>query len=57
MTRKSCRYTDYLKEKVICFHCQKIISRGYIPLHKKSVEHIENINKPECETGLVFFNL
>tara|TARA_R110002167_G_scaffold327503_1_gene533809 strand:- start:87 stop:251 length:165 start_codon:yes stop_codon:yes gene_type:complete len=50
------RYTDYLKEKVICYHCQKIITRGYIPIHKKSVEHIENINKPECETGLVVFD-
>jgi hypothetical protein len=40
------RYTDYLKEKVICVHCQIVISRGYIENHKQTTKHLENIKKP-----------
>tara|TARA_R110000803_G_scaffold196364_2_gene259665 strand:+ start:421 stop:621 length:201 start_codon:yes stop_codon:yes gene_type:complete len=39
------RYTEYLKEKVICLHCQTIVSRGYIEKHKKTSAHLENIKK------------
>ena len=39
------RYTEYLKEKVICLHCQKVITRGHIEAHKKTNIHLENIKK------------
>ena len=39
------RYTEYLKEKVICLHCQKVITRGHIETHKKTLIHLENIKK------------
>ena len=37
------RYTDTLKEKIICLHCQKIITRGHVEAHKKTLIHLENI--------------
>tara|TARA_R110002096_G_scaffold425834_1_gene634867 strand:+ start:482 stop:682 length:201 start_codon:yes stop_codon:yes gene_type:complete len=37
------RYTDTLKEKIICLHCQKVITRGHIEAHKKTLLHLENI--------------
>jgi len=46
------RYTDWLKEKVICLHCQKIITRGHIEAHKKTLVHLNNIkNNVEPLTG------
>ena len=33
------RYTDYLKEKIICKVCDRIISRGHINNHLKEEEN------------------
>ncbi len=39
------RYTDYLKEKIICKVCDRIISRGHINNHLKSKIHKKNLNR------------
>lgn len=37
------RYTEYLKEKLICKSCNRIISRGHINNHMKSKIHKKNL--------------
>jgi len=36
------RYTEWLKEKMMCEICKREISRGHIPNHLKSKIHIKN---------------
>jgi hypothetical protein len=36
------RYTEWLKEKMMCEICKREISRGHIPNHIKSKIHIKN---------------
>ena len=43
------RYTDYLKEKVMCDICKRELSRGHITNHLKSKIHIKNTKKKEEE--------
>ena len=42
------RYTEYLKEKVMCCICKRE-SRGHIGNHLKSKIHIKNTKKKEEE--------
>ena len=37
------RYTEYMKEKVLCKYCICIISRGHGEAHLKTIKHIKNI--------------
>ncbi len=39
------RYTEWLKEKVMCDICKREISRGHIHNHIKSKIHIKNLKK------------
>tara|TARA_R110002074_G_scaffold201375_2_gene369273 strand:+ start:2747 stop:2998 length:252 start_codon:yes stop_codon:yes gene_type:complete len=39
------RYTTYLKEKILCNVCDRIISRGHINNHLKSKIHKKNLNR------------
>ena len=39
------RYTEYLKEKVLCKYCDCIISKGHRETHLKSLKHINNLTK------------
>tara|TARA_R110000764_G_scaffold17085_1_gene47053 strand:+ start:1172 stop:1360 length:189 start_codon:yes stop_codon:yes gene_type:complete len=39
------RYTEYLKEKILCKVCDRIISRGHITNHLKSKIHIKNLER------------
>ncbi len=39
------RYTEYLKEKILCKVCDRIISRGHITNHLKSKIHRKNIER------------
>tara|TARA_R110002020_G_scaffold4878_3_gene20970 strand:+ start:3719 stop:3898 length:180 start_codon:yes stop_codon:yes gene_type:complete len=41
------RYTEYLKEKVMCVVCKRDISRGHIPNHIKSKIHQKNLKEIE----------
>ncbi len=43
------RYTEWLKEKLICKTCNRIISRGHIQNHLKSKIHKKNLEKNENE--------
>tara|TARA_R100000541_G_scaffold29947_1_gene39047 strand:+ start:210 stop:389 length:180 start_codon:yes stop_codon:yes gene_type:complete len=43
------RYTEWLKEKVMCDICKREISRGHIGNHLKSKIHIKNNKKLEEE--------
>ncbi len=43
------RYTEWLKEKVMCDICKREISRGHINNHLKSKIHIKNTKKKEEE--------
>ena len=37
------RYSEYMKEKVLCKYCICIISRGHREAHIKTIKHIKNI--------------
>tara|TARA_R110002167_G_scaffold16422_3_gene64223 strand:+ start:2526 stop:2723 length:198 start_codon:yes stop_codon:yes gene_type:complete len=39
------RYTEYLKEKILCKVCDRIISRGHINNHMKSKIHFKNLKR------------
>tara|TARA_R110002126_G_scaffold108109_1_gene243859 strand:- start:205 stop:393 length:189 start_codon:yes stop_codon:yes gene_type:complete len=39
------RYTEYLKEKILCKVCDRIISRGHITNHLKSKIHRKNLER------------
>ena len=39
------RYTEYLKEKILCKVCDRIISRGHITNHLKSKIHGKNLER------------
>jgi len=41
------RYTDTLKEKVICVVCDRIISKGHIKNHLVSKIHNKNLKQRE----------
>jgi hypothetical protein len=41
------RYTEWLKEKVMCSLCKREISRGHIPNHIKSKIHLKNVKEVE----------
>ena len=44
------RYTEWLKEKMMCEICKREISRGHIPNHIKSKIHKKNVMlKEEAE--------
>jgi len=42
---KMTRYTDYLKEPVLCKYCDKFISKGQREPHLKRKIHLENVSK------------
>ena len=37
------RYTESLKQKVLCPICDCIISKGHREVHLKSIKHIKNL--------------
>tara|TARA_R110002012_G_scaffold197637_2_gene366253 strand:+ start:114 stop:293 length:180 start_codon:yes stop_codon:yes gene_type:complete len=43
------RYTEWLKEKVMCNICKREISRGHITNHLKSKIHCKNVKLKEEE--------
>tara|TARA_R110002012_G_scaffold102740_5_gene242275 strand:- start:1000 stop:1188 length:189 start_codon:yes stop_codon:yes gene_type:complete len=47
------RYTEYLKEKVMCDLCKREISRGHILNHMKSKIHIKNQKKLNDKQELI----
>ncbi len=45
LINKMSRYTEYLKEKVLCKVCNKVISKGQREAHIKRKIHIKNVEK------------
>ena len=39
------RYTEYLKEKILCEYCACMISKGHRQHHIKTLKHIKNLDK------------
>ena len=39
------RYTEYLKQKILCQYCNCIISKGHRDAHIKTIKHIKNLTK------------
>jgi hypothetical protein len=39
------RYTEYLKEKVLCKYCNCLISKGQREPHLKRKKHLLNVDK------------
>ena len=39
------RYTESLKEKILCEYCMCIISKGHRVLHLKTIKHIKNLTR------------
>ena len=43
------RYTEWLKQKLMCDTCKREISRGHIHNHLKSKIHIKNCDAKELK--------
>ncbi len=57
------RYTEWLKEKLMCDICKREISRGHINNHLKSKIHIKNCDilaeqekKKICQPVIIHWN-